>query len=404
MVYYKNYRHPGLKVVTSLDLAKTLAEKHALIDQSLKKKTTKLGELGVEIIEGEASFISPRDLRVGDRILTAPKFIIATGSSPSLPSIDGLNSITPKTNIEALEPEKIPRRLIVIGGRALGLEFGQLYHHLGSEVTVLQRSDRIIPEEEPVISAWMAGYLQAEGISIRTGVEIQNVRMEGDVIKLLARIGGKYEEFTGDEILFATGRSPNVQALHPENAGVKIGKAGGIEVDEYLKTTAPHIWAAGDVLGEPQLEPAAKVGGSMAAENAFAGTKRIFNRREIPHAIFTTPQVASVGMTEDEAIHAGFSVISRCTRMDTNVKSAILGDTRGIVKIVAEEKSGRILGVHICASLAADMIQEGVMAVIQGLTVRDIVETFHLFPTLTESLWVCARSFGHETEGDCDKL
>ena len=175
-------------------------------------------------------------------------------------------------------------------------------------------------------------------------------------------------------------------------------------MNEYLQTTASHIWAAGDVLGEPQLEPAAKVGGSLAAENALTGTKRIFNRREIPHAIFTTPQVASVGMTEDEARRAGFSVISRCTRMDTIVKSAILGDTRGIVKIVAEEKSGRVLGVHICASLAADMIQEGVMAVKRGLTVRDIIETFHLFPTLTESLWVCARSFGHEPAGDCGKL
>ena len=198
MVYYKNYRHPGLEVVTSLDLAKTLAEKHALISQSLeKKKTTLVGELGVEIIYGEASFISPRELRVGDRILSAPRFIIATGSSPSLPHVDGLDSITPMTNIEALEPGKIPRRLIVIGGRALGLEFAQLYHHLGSDVTLLQRSDRIIPEEEPVISDRMAGYLQAEGIAIRTGVDIQSVRKEGDFIKLLAGLGENMKNLPG---------------------------------------------------------------------------------------------------------------------------------------------------------------------------------------------------------------
>ena len=308
--------------------------------------------MGVEIIAGEASFVSPHELRVGDRILTASRFIIATGSSPSVPPVDGLEEINPLTNIEALEPGLNPRRLIVVGGRALGLEFAQLYAHLGSKVTVLQRSSRIIPEEEPEISDGVAGYLRAEGIDIRTGAGIRQVRKEGNSVQLLADIGGRPEEFYGDAILFATGRSPNTKALHLENAGVKTGKGGVIEVDEYLRTSAQHIWAAGDVLGEPQLEPAAKVGGQLAAENAVAGTKWSFSKKEIPHAIFTTPQVASVGMTEDEARRAGIAVITRCAKMDAIVKSAILGDTRGMVKIVAEEKSGRVLGVHICAILA----------------------------------------------------
>jgi mercuric reductase len=404
MVYYKNYQHPGITISGSLDLIKTLAEKHTLIDKSLKKKYDSLvGEMGVDIITGQASFVSPYELRVGDRILTAPRFIIATGSSPSLPAFEGIKSITPLTNIEALEPEKIPNRLIIIGGRALGLEFAQLYSHLGSDVTVLQRSERIIPDEEPEISDGMAVYLRAEGIAIRNGVNIISIRKDGDCVKLIASIEGKSEEFSGDAILFATGRSPNTKDLHLDNAGIKTGKNGAIEVNEYLQTSAPHIWAAGDVLGEPQLEPAAKIGGSMAAENALSGTKRTFNRAEIPHAIFTTPQVASVGMTEKKARSAGFGVISHCTRIDANVKSAILGDTRGIVKIVAEEKSGRVLGVHICASLAADMIQEGVVAVKHRLTVRDMVETFHIFPTMTESLWICARSFLHEHSGDLRK-
>lgn len=404
MVYYKNYRHPGISVDSSLNLAKTLAEKHALIDRSLKKKyETLVEEMGVEIIEGEASFVSPHELRVSDRIFTAPRFIIATGSSPSLPPVDGLSEIMPLTNVGALEPGKIPRRLIVVGGRALGLEFAQLYAHLGSKVTVIQRSSRIIPEEEPEISDCMARYLRAEGIDIRTGAGIRHVRNGEYSVKLLADIGGRLEEFSADTILFATGRSPNTKDLMLENAGVKTERSGAIIVNEYLQTSAPHIWAAGDVLGEPQLEPAAKVGGSLAAENAVAGTMRLFNKREIPHAIFTTPQVASVGLTEDEAILAGIVVTTRCTRMDAVVKSAIMGDTRGMVKIVAEEKSGRVVGVHICAAIAAEMIQEGVVAVKRGLTVRDIMETFHIFPAMTEILWVCARSFGHGDDGGCGK-
>jgi mercuric reductase len=403
LVYYKNLHHPGVVVDSSFGLAQALEEKHAIIDRSLSKKYQSLvGEKGVEIITGQASFISPHELRVGERILTAPRFIIATGSSPSVPPVVGLRDIPYLTNIEALEPDKIPARLIVIGGRALGLEFAQLYAHLGSNVTVLQRSARIIPEEEPEISDGMAGYLREEGIEIRTDADIRSVRKDGDSVKLLAHFDGKPEEFTGDSILLATGRSPNTEGLGLENAGVETARGGAIVVDEYLRTSARHIWAAGDVLGEPQLEPAAKVGGSLAAENAIAGTQRVFNRREIPHAIFTTPQVASVGITEEAARRAGMHVTTRCTRMDAIVKSAITGDTRGMVKIVAEQESGRILGVHICASLAADMIQEGVVAVKHQLTVRDITETFHVFPTMTEILWVCARSFGHESDGGCD--
>jgi mercuric reductase len=187
--------------------------------------------------------------------------------------------------------------------------------------------------------------------------------------------------------------------MHLERAGVKTGKGGAILVDETLKTSAPHIWAAGDVLGEPQLEPAARAGGEIAAMNALSGQARPFDRSALPSGIFTSPQVAGVGMTEEQARRAGLSPESRCVRMEVMSRTALTGDTRGMVKIVADGKGGRVLGVHICASIATEMIQEGVLAVKHRLTVSDLAETLHVYPTATEVLQVCARAFRRESDG-----
>ena len=404
LAYYKNFHHPGLVVTSQISLADVLREKQEIIRHSLEKKyQTLVRELDVEIIHGEATFVSPVAVRAGTKEISAPKFIIATGSTASVPRIPGIETVNrPMTNIEALEPEAIPSRLIVVGGRALGLEFAQLYAHLGSAVTVLQRSGSIVPEEEPAIARILAGYFEEEGITVVTGVGIRGITGSGGIVRVRATVDGSEREFEADRILFATGRTPNTRELHPEVAGVKLGKNGAIVVDRFLRTSASHIWAVGDVLGEPQLEIAAKAGGVIAAENAIAGRDRIFDASALPHAIFTTPQVAAVGMTEDQARAAGVPAISRCVRMDSLVKSAIAGDPRGMVKIVAESGSERILGVHICAPLASEMIQEAVIAVKHGLTVQDIIGTFHVFPTMTEAIWVCARAFRHPAAGPCD--
>ncbi|HUH78427.1 MAG TPA: mercury(II) reductase [Methanoregula sp.] len=404
MAYYKNFRHPGLSVASRFSLASAMREKHEVILRSLEKKhQTLVRDLGVDIIRGAAAFVSPESVRVGGEEFSAPKFIIATGSTATIPRIDGIETVDrPMTNIEALEPEAIPSRLIVVGGRALGLEFAQLYAHLGSEVTVLQRSGSIVPGEEPAFSRLLAAYLAEEGIAIRTGVGIRQVSGAGGMVRVQAVTGGKETGIEADRILFATGRTPNTRDLQAEAAGVKLGANGEVLVDRFLRTSAPTIWAVGDVLGEPQLEVAAKAGGVIAAENAIANRGRVFDTSALPHAIFTSPQLAAVGMTEDAARAAGIPAVSRCVRMDSLVKSAIAGDPRGVVKIVAEEESERVLGVHICAPLASEMIQEGVLAVKHGLTIQDIIGTFHVFPTMTEALWVCARAFRHPAAGPCD--
>jgi mercuric reductase len=310
-----------------------------------------------------------------------------------MPAVEGLGGIPFLTNVEALEMEEVPESVIVIGGRSLGLEFAQIFRHFGSTVTLLQRNPRIIPEEEPEISAAMEEALRAEGIAIHTGAEPVRVRREGEGIAVTARVKGAAEKFSGSRILFATGRTPNTRDLDLAACGVKLGPQGAIAVDDTMRTSVPHIWAAGDVTGEPMLEPWAGVGGAVAAENAITGKERRLDRASLPHAVFTTPQVASVGLTEAQAREKGIAVKCRSVSLEGVSRAMMTGDTRGLVKIVADEKSGRILGMHILASLAAEMIGEGVLAVKFGLTTRDLVDTFHVFPTLAGAIQDCARAF-----------
>jgi mercuric reductase len=391
--YYRNFGHQGLEVGTRLDPKELIKEKRDLILRLRERKARRIfGELGMELVEGVAKFVSPHEIEVSGRRMEARRFIIATGSSPSVPDVEGVSSVPFLTSIEALELEDVPESIVIIGGRALGLEFAQIFAHFGSKVTLLQRSPRIIPEEEPEISTAMEDALKAEGIDIRTGAELVRVRMEGNEIGVSTRVKGVGEKFTGARILFATGRTPNTRELDLPACGVAVDKKGAITVDETMQTSVPNIWAAGDVTGEPMLEPWAGVGGSIAAENAMTGKGRKIDRSSLPHAIFTTPQVASVGITEGQAKASGIAVRCRSVSLEGVSRALIGGDTRGLVKIVAEG-SGKVLGVHICAPIAAEMIEEGVLAVKFGLTVQDLVDTFHVFPTMAGAIQDCARAF-----------
>jgi mercuric reductase len=392
--YYRGFGHQGLSVTSRYDPVLTLSEKKLILGTLRRRKEQNLlDKLGIELVKGTARFESPSEISVDGRRMKSERFIIATGASPSVPDIDGLSGVPYLTNVEALEPEQIPESLIVIGGRALGLEFAQLYAHLGSRVTLLQRSPRIIPEEEPEISRLLTHALMAEGIRIETGTTIRKVRRQGEGVEVSALIRGEAETVPAEQILLATGRSPNTRELNLNAAGVKTGKGGAVLVDETLKTSSPSVWAAGDVLGDPQLEPAAGMGGNVAAENAVTGSGKKIDLSFAPHAVFTMPQVASVGLRESEAAARHISHECRSISLDNTGISTISGSIPGMVKIVAERNTGRILGVHICAPLAAETIHEGICAVKFGLTTEDLIDTLHVFPTYSGTLQVCARSF-----------
>ena len=379
----------------SLNFRKVIEQKNKLVRKFRKEKYADLIESleNVTYIEGKGKFVSKNAVEINGKKIDGDKFIVAVGARSNVIPVKGLEGIDYLTNEEALDLKELPESLCVIGGRALGLEFAQMYAHFGTKVTVLQRSEKIIPEEEPEISDLLKRYLGEEGIGIYTGMNINGVRKSSSKKIVNFSVKGKTKEIEVDHILFATGRRPNTDGMNMEKAGVKLDNKGFIEVNNEMQTSAKHVWAVGDVIGEPMLETIAAKEGAVAVENAFTKSKKKINFNEVPRAVFTYPEVASVGLTDAQAI--GNSIRCRCGVIPFSYvpKSHIIGDTRGVIKIVADTKTKRIVGVHILAPHAADLIHEGTLAVKFRLTVDDIIDTVHVFPTLSEAIKLAAQSF-----------
>ncbi len=395
--YYDSHREfPGISPgSTKLELNKIIEQKNQIVRGLRKEKYSDVLKSlpSAKLFRGDARFVSKTRVKVDGINVDGKKFVVATGSSPRIPRIPGIENVSYLTNAEALSLRNKPASMVVLGGRALGLEFAQMYSHMGTEVTLLQRSDRIIPEEEPEVSRALRQYLGDEGIEIKTGVEVKRVyQTQGEKVVVATANGRKFEA-AGDELLLATGRDPNTNGLGLETVPVRLRKDGAVKVDREMHTTARHVWAAGDVIGEPMLETIAAKEGATAAENALLGTHRKIDFLPVPRAIFTSPQVATVGLTEKEAHERGYNCACRTIPMSKVPKAVVIRDTRGLVKMVADASTGRILGVHILAENAADIIHEAVLAVKHKLTVDDIIDTVHVFPTMTESIKLVATSF-----------
>jgi len=283
--------------------------------------------------------------------------------------------------------------MIVIGGRALGLEFAQMFSRFGTKVTILQRNKRLIPNEEPEISDSLRQYLEEEGITIHTGVEIKSVRKQDNETIVSFSVDGNEQESSAEKLLLATGRTPNTKDLGLENTDVNLSSKGEVIVNEEMRTSVSHIYAAGDVIGEPMLETVAAKEGNIVASNAFFDAHKKMNFGAVPHAIFTSPQVASVGISEQESMEKFASCSCRTLLMEDVPKALVVGKTKGLIKMVIHPQTQQILGVHILSDLAADIIHEATLAVKQKLTIHDIIDTVHVFPTMSESIKLVATSF-----------
>lgn len=382
------------------DLAAVMAGKNRLVSTLRAEKYERVlaGLSNVTLVPGRAQFASSHEIEVAGEVIEAERFLIATGSSPQVPAFPGIEEVDYLTSTLALSLTELPRSMIVIGGRAVALEFAQMYGRLGTQVIVLQRSPRLIPEHEPVIAEALRGYLEEENIAVRTEVAVKRLRRRGQDILVEAEVAGRPQCFAAEKLLLATGVHGNTAGMGLEAAGVNIGRGSFVEVDSLFRTSADHIFAAGDVAGPPHLETVAAKAGKLATENALLGTEQAIDYSQVPAAIFTSPEVATVGLTEEQALERFGACSCRTLWFEDLPKARVVGDTKGLVKMVVHPDSGQVLGVHILASLAADMIHEATLAVKFGLRVDDLIDSVHVFPTLSEAIKLVAQAFRREVK------
>jgi mercuric reductase len=350
---------------------------------------------GVRIITGRARFAGPREVTVNGEPLTADAFIIATGARPAVPDIPGLTAAGFLTNETAFELERLAATLLVLGSRYIALETAQIFARLGSRVTVLQRSERVLPSESPDLTEALAGHLRGEGIVIETGIAVRRIERDSGVV-VHALVGGAERVYRAAHLLLATGRTSNTDGLALDAIGISKDEHGFLTVDDTLATSVAGIYGAGDVIGEPMFVYTAAAEGKLAAENALSGAGRKRDLRAVPWVIFTDPQVAGVGLDERQAAAAGIEAEVAVLPLDAVPRAIAARDTRGFVKLVRDPGSDRLLGARILAPEGGELLMELVLAIRHGITVTELADTLHPYLTLTEAIKLAALSFGKD--------
>lgn len=396
-VYWTAGHHPFAGITTSagpVNLAALVAQKDDLVAALRKEKYADLVDAyGFEVIPGRARFVDAETVEVDGRPIRAGAVLVATGASPAIPPIPGLAEAGYLTSTTALELEEVPRRLAVIGANAIGLELGQLFVHLGAEVTFLDAAPRIAPFEEPEVSDALAAVLRDQGAAVHAGVAISSVTRQGDVRRIRATVDGNELVIDADEVLVATGRLPNTADLGLDAAGIAVDRRGAIVVDEQLRTTNPRVWAAGDVTPAPQFVYVSAYEGALAADNALLGANRTVDFTGLPRVIFTSPPAASAGLTEAQARDAGYVVKTSVIQPSAIPRALVNRDTHGVVKLVADAATDRLLGASIVGEGAGDVIQSAVLAIRYGITTSELAATFHPYLTMAEGLKLAAQTF-----------
>ena len=390
-----HHRFAGIATrAEGVDLSARVGAKAALVDQLRREKYLDLSEnYGFAVCHGRAEFVDAQTVECGGRRFSAGTYIVATGASPSIPAIEGLQEAGYLTSTTALELTELPDELVVIGANAVGLEMGQLFLHLGSRVTFLEAAPRITPGEEPETSDALQAVFEEAGAVIHTGVAITAVGREGQRRTVTFTAGGAERTVGTDQILVATGRRPNTAALGLDRAGIEVTEGGAVRVDDQLRTSNPRVFAAGDVTGHPQFVYVAAHEGSMAVRNAVMGHTETVDFRALPRVIFTSPTAAAAGLTEEHAAQLGIDCQCRLLPMSAVPRALVNQDTRGFVKIVAEASTGRIVGASVVAEGAGDVIQAAIYAIQFGLTTEQVASTWAPYLTFAEAFKLAAQTF-----------
>lgn len=373
------------------DLARMIARKDEVVDQTTKGIQFLMDKNKITVFQGTGSFESPTQVKItkndgASEVIDSKYIIIATGSKPSSLPFITLDKERVITSTEALKLKEIPKKLLVIGGGVIGLELGSVYLRLGAEVTVIEFMDKIIPGMDGSLSKELQKVLKKQGMKFELSTAVSAVERNGDNVKVTAK-NKKGEEvtFEGDYCLVSVGRKPYTEGLAVEKAGVDLDERGRVKVNDHLQTNVPHIYAIGDVIQGAMLAHKASEEGVLVAEQ-LAGQKPHINYNLIPGVVYTWPEVAGVGKTEEQLKAEGVAYKVGNFPMRALGRSRASGDTDGFVKILADEKTDEILGVHIIGARAADLIAEAVVAMEYRASAEDVARMSHAHPTFAEAI------------------
>lgn len=346
----------------------------------------------LEVLRGHGIFISPHEVQVGSEIIRCNRFLIATGGTPHVVPIPGLDEIDYLTSYSALHLPCFPKSLLILGGGVIALEMGQMFARFGTRVTILERGPVLLSEFDPRLTRQFQQILEEEGIHFLFNVETRKVEQIGDEICLHVQVGAENLELCAERLMLAVGTAPASAGIGLAKAGVETLSTGFIQVDRQLRTTTNGIWAAGDVTGPPLIAPAGAREAITAMENMLDPASAVtIDHRLTPMAVFVDPEFATVGMNRLTAEANGMKAIENYIDLDRVPKAHVMGDRKGGFLLCAEKGSGRLLGVQMLAPRAADIIHEATLAIRFGLSVVDLATTVHVYPSISDGLRLAAQ-------------
>jgi pyruvate/2-oxoglutarate dehydrogenase complex dihydrolipoamide dehydrogenase (E3) component len=380
-----------------VDLAAVVDRKDAVVDAIRSGSYRAVGRNGdLELIEDHGRFVAGRRLRVGDRTIAADRIFLNTGTRDTIPPIDGLDGIDYLTSRTILDLRQLPDHLVVIGGGYVGCEFAQMFARFGAHVTVVQRGDRLLPREDPAISAVVEAAFTDEGIDVRTATSCVAVAAADGKIRV-ACDGSSTDELIASDVLVAAGRTPNSDHLGVEHLGVDPDDRGFVAVDDHLHADAEDVWVLGDLRGGPMFTHTARDDADAVYRTVFKRQDRSIAGRVVPHAVFVDPEVASVGLTEQAASDAGHTVAVGRQEFAGVAKAKAIGQTRGFIQFVADAETDLLLGCHIVGPDAGNLVHEAVIAMVADAPYSDIGRAIHIHPTLAEGVNAAAGGIHRPT-------
>ncbi|MFN3285739.1 MAG: mercury(II) reductase [bacterium] len=391
------HRFEGISTAAgSLHWHRVMGHKDELVAELRREKYVEVlaAYPGIRYVQGQARLRPDGTVEVDGGIFRPHRIVVATGSRPWAPPIPGLEEAGYLTSNEAVNLRELPRSLVVIGASAVGLELAQVYLRAGSQVTVLEALPRVVPLEEPEVGEALRGYLEEEGMVVRPGVRITRVERSAGRYRVTFTETDREEQVVeAEQLLVATGRRPNTAGLGLEEAGVTLGPKGEVRVNEFAQTTNPAVYAAGDCTGDPMFVYVAAHMGTVAAENALNGNHRTVDLEVLPRITFTDPQVASAGWTEAQARERGLDVKTAVLALHHLSRARVARDVRGLIKLVADRNTHRLLGASVLAAEAGEAIQTAVLAIRQRYTTQELAGLVFPYLTLVEGLKLAAQAF-----------